>query len=588
MEQFSEKILKALGEWKIVKFLGAGQYGKVYEIQRTDFGNTYRAALKIITIPQSAEEVTEMKAAGMNDVQLSNYYKSAVEEFAREFALMAKLKGNSNIVCYEDHQVIPEEDGIGWTILIRMELLTSLTRYISKKQMTRRDVIKMGIDLCKALEVCQKWNVIHRDIKPANIFVSELGEYKLGDFGVARIVEHTMFGRTGTDLYMAPEVYYEENYDFSADIYSLGIVMYRLLNGNRAPFLPSYPKQVTYRDTAEAFRRRINGEKFPSPSQADGRLAEIVMKACAHRREDRYSSPETMRGELEAILYEKNEAQAIYPDGDQIWLAEKLEIKGESENYGDGRQDYREDETIMLRIKDIEVSEKKERQKLNVSELDKEQTAKTKKQTESFIGENESLDSQVGDDKQRAVEQNPSEEKMGEKESHKKKESSNSRKQKWMIPAGIAAVLILCISVVFITRNPKEGRFLGEILEEAGVTEGQEITLEEAGITEDMAASYKELTEQTILTVSKFTDDDIEKFMEEVSDSFSLQAVDNWRKVKEQLGKYVEMGFQEVKAYTDNIIVIISDVKYEKKNVAVALILKREKNEETGLNLIWE
>lgn len=420
MEEFSNKIKYALGKWKIVRFLGAGQFGKVYEIQRTDFGNTYRAALKIISIPASAEEISEIRSTGMNDVQLSNYYKSAVEEFAREFALMAKLKGNTNIVCYEDHQVIPEEDGIGWTILIRMELLTSLTRYISEKQMTRRDVIKMGIDLCKALEVCQKWNVIHRDIKPANIFVSELGEYKLGDFGVARIVEHTMFGRTGTDLYMAPEVYYEENYDFSADIYSLGIVMYRLLNGNRAPFLPSYPKQVTYRDTAEAFRRRINGEKFPSPSQADGRLAEIVMKACAYRREDRYSSPETMRGELEAILYEKNEAQAIYPDGDQIWLAEKLEIKGESGNYGDGRQDYREDETIMLRRKDIEVSEKKERQKLNVSELDKEQTAKTKKQTESFIGENESLDSQVGDDKQRAIEQNPSEEKVGEKESHKK------------------------------------------------------------------------------------------------------------------------------------------------------------------------
>lgn len=582
MEQFSEKILKALGEWEIVKFLGAGQYGKVYEIQRKDFGTVYRAALKIISIPSSAEEVREIKSAGMSEAEISNYFEGIVEDFVREFALMAKLKGHTNIVGYEDHQVIPDDDGFGWTILIRMELLSSLTEYVTEKQMTRRDVIKMGIDLCKALELCQRVNIIHRDIKPANIFVSEMGEYKLGDFGVARIVENTMSGRTGTDTYMAPEVYYEEKYGPSADIYSLGIVMYRLLNSNRAPFLPLPPKPVTYRDNAEAFRRRINGEKLETPVQADGRLAEIVLKACAYRREDRYSSPETMRKELEKILHE------IYSCSDQILLSEKPEIKGESGNYGDGRQDYREDETIMLRRKDIEVSEKKERQKLNVSELDKEQTAKTKKQTESFIGENESLDSQVGDDKQRAVEQNPSEEKMGEKESHKKKESSNSRKQKWMIPAGIAAVLILCISVVFLTRNPKEGRFLGEILEEAGVTEGQEITLEEAGITEDMEASYKESAEQTILTVSEFTDDDIEKFMEEVSDSFSLRAVDNWRKVKEQLGKYVEMGSQEVKAYTDNIIVIISDVKYEKKNVAVALILKREKNEETGLNLIWE
>lgn len=88
--------------------------------------------------------------------------------------------------------------------------------------------------------------------------------------------------------------------------------------------------------------------------------------------------------------------------------------------------------------------------------------------------------------------------------------------------------------------------------------------------------------------VSEFTDDDIEKFMEEFSDSFSLQVVDNWRKVKEQLGKYVEMGSQEVKAYSNNIIIIISDAKYEKKNVAVALVLKKEKDEETPLNSIWE
>ena len=156
MEQFSDQIVKALGEWKIVKFLGSGQYGKVYEIQRENFGVIYRAALKVITIPASAEEVREIKATGMNDTEISNYFKGIVEDFVREFALMAKLKGHTNIVGYEDHQVLPSEDGVGWTILIRMELLTPLTDYVSQKQMTRRDVIKLGIDLCKALELCQK------------------------------------------------------------------------------------------------------------------------------------------------------------------------------------------------------------------------------------------------------------------------------------------------------------------------------------------------------------------------------------------------------------------------------------------------
>lgn len=328
MEQFSEEIKKVLGDWEIVRHLGAGKYGRVYEIQRMDFGTLYRAALKVIKIPQSTEEVKEIRAAGMNNEEISNYFKGVVEDFVREFALMAKLKGHTNIVGYEDHHVIPAENGIGWTILIRMELLTSLINYVSENRITRRDVIRLGIDLCRALEVCQRVNVIHRDIKPANIFVSEMGEYKLGDFGVARIVDNTMSGRTGTDFYMAPEVYYEEKYGPSADIYSLGIVMYRLLNSNRAPFLPLPPKPVTYRDNAEAFRKRINGEALPMPSQADGRLAEIVLKACAYRAVDRYSSPVAMRKDLEAILYDENEAKEIYPEGDGVSDREGLSTNG--------------------------------------------------------------------------------------------------------------------------------------------------------------------------------------------------------------------------------------------------------------------
>lgn len=328
MEQFSEEIKKALGDWKIVRLLGAGNYGKVYEIQRMDFGTLYRAALKVITIPKSAEEVKEIRATGMNDEEISDYFKGVAEDCGREINLMAKLKGHTNIVGYEDHHVIPAENGIGWTILIRMELLTSLINYVSENRITRRDVIRLGIDLCRALELCQRADVIHRDIKPQNIFVSEMGEYKLGDFGVARIVDNAMSGRAGTDTYMAPEVYYEEKYGLSADIYSLGIVMYRLLNSNRAPFFPLPPKPVTYRNNAEALRKRVNGEALPMPSQADGRLAEIVLKACAYRAADRYSSPADMRKDLKAILYDEREAEEIYPEGDGVSDREGLNMNG--------------------------------------------------------------------------------------------------------------------------------------------------------------------------------------------------------------------------------------------------------------------
>lgn len=308
------------GNWQLTRLIGEGSYGKVYEAQREDFGTIYKAAIKIITIPQSDSEIKSARAEGMDEESLTDYFRSFAEEIVQEFVLMSKLKGNSNVVSYEDHTVARHTDGIGWDIIIRMELLTPLLDYVQQNQLARKDVIQLGIDICKALELCQKYNIIHRDIKSENIFVSPAGDYKLGDFGIARTVEKTTgeMSKKGTYTYMAPEVYKEEPYNSSVDIYSLGIVMYRLLNENRAPFLPAYPAPITHSHREAALSRQISGEALPSPKNADGRLSEIVLKACAYDPRDRYSSPMQMRQELEAILYDQEEAPAIYPQGDTV------------------------------------------------------------------------------------------------------------------------------------------------------------------------------------------------------------------------------------------------------------------------------
>ena len=308
------------GSWRITRQIGEGSFGKVFEIEREDFGVTYRAALKAITVPASESELLEVKADGMDDASVRTYFGSFVEELVREFALMSRLKGNSNVVSYEDHQVIEHPDDIGWDILIRMELLTPLNRYTSTHTVTRQDVIKLGIDLCRALEMCQKFNIIHRDIKPENIFISGMGDFKLGDFGIARTVEKTTSGlsKKGTYTYMAPEVYKGEAYGSTVDIYSLGIVLYRLLNGNRTPFLPAAPAPITHADRENALARRFSGASLPAPSHAEGRLAEIVLKACAYDQKERYSSPMQMRQELESILYNREESKYIYPEGDDV------------------------------------------------------------------------------------------------------------------------------------------------------------------------------------------------------------------------------------------------------------------------------
>ncbi len=300
------------GNWHIKRFIGEGGFAKVFEIVRNDFGTEYTSALKIITVSKTKTEIQAMKSEGMSDAEIKSSLYGIVEDTVKEIQLMYKLKGNGNIVGYEDHAVMEHEDGLGWDILIKMECLTSLDAYIQQQggKIAKRDIIKIGIGICKALEACQKYNIIHRDIKSDNIFVSADGEFKLGDFGIARIIERKdmELSKKGTSAYMAPEVYKGQTYTSAVDIYSLGIVLYRLMNNNRAPFLPDYPNPVSLDDRDRALMKRMSGEKMPRPKQVEKcRLTEIAMKACAYRPEERYSSPVSMRQELEAILYDRND-----------------------------------------------------------------------------------------------------------------------------------------------------------------------------------------------------------------------------------------------------------------------------------------
>ena len=256
---------------------------------------------------------------GLDRQGASSYFRETVVALNREIALMNKVKGHSNIVSYEDHDVIEHTDGIGWDILIRMELLTPISQYFKQfDTIPRQAVLRLGIDLCRALEVCEKYSIIHRDIKPANIFISDTGDFKLGDFGVARTASASTGASTfaGTVNYMAPEVFRREKYTASVDTYSLGLVMYQLLNANRMPFYPPYPQPLTALAKERAHDRRLAGEPLPDPVNASGPLADILRKACAPVPADRFASPTEMRLALEAVLRGASDAAPVPDAGD--------------------------------------------------------------------------------------------------------------------------------------------------------------------------------------------------------------------------------------------------------------------------------
>lgn len=286
--------VSAWPEWKIVEKIGEGSFGQVYKAQRTERGKSFYSAIKIINIPGSQSEWNSVRSETGNDQAAREYFQNLVEECIQEIGTMEYFRGNSYIVSVEDFKVMEYLDAIGWEISIRMEYLTSFLDYCAEKQLQEKEVIQMGLDLSKALGYCRKLHIIHRDVKPENIFVSRFGDFKLGDFGIARELERTMsgFSKKGTYSYMAPEMYKGEKYDSRVDIYSLGIVLYKLMNHNRLPFMNLEKQFITYRDKENALNKRMSGEQMAPPAEAGKLFGQIILKACAFDPDERYQTPE--------------------------------------------------------------------------------------------------------------------------------------------------------------------------------------------------------------------------------------------------------------------------------------------------------
>lgn len=287
--------------WETVKLIGRGSFGAVYEIQRDMLGDIEKAALKVISIPQNNGDIEELYNDGYDDESITSTFQSHLKSIIAEYTLMRKMNGCTNIVNCDDVRYVQHDDGIGWDIFIKMELLQPITKALPAA-IPEETVLKIARDMCNALVLCKKYDIVHRDIKPQNIFVSPNGDFKLGDFGIAKTVEKTMGGtKIGTYKYMAPEVYNNQPYGSAADIYSLGLVLYWLLNERRMPFLPLPPAKMSAGMDEEARHLRLSGKQIPPPAYGNEALKRIVLKACAYDVKDRYASVYEMMADLKQL-----------------------------------------------------------------------------------------------------------------------------------------------------------------------------------------------------------------------------------------------------------------------------------------------
>jgi len=300
IESRSQQYGKVFDHWRIRKFIGQGSGGRsaVFSMVHCDMP-TVECALKVISLIEQRgrkEEISELRKAEYKRLCDENYRRSE-----NEVMLMYALQGHTNIVGYQDHGFVDWEDdeSFGRDMLIRMPLLSDLRGQLDKGRIfSEEEIITIGRHICSALCLCHGKSILHRDIKPENIFFDNDGNYKLGDFGISKIVDNyssTISATSiGTPQYWAPEQA-SGNYDKRVDIYSLGLVLYELSNLNRLPFAESYYVR------SDEVQRRILGNPLPAPCKASPALAAVILKACAHKSADRYQSAEEFLAALEGI-----------------------------------------------------------------------------------------------------------------------------------------------------------------------------------------------------------------------------------------------------------------------------------------------
>jgi len=216
VDKKSALIGRRIGVYEIKEEIGRGGMGEVYSAVRADGQYDKRVAIKLVRV-------------GLDTPYL-------IERFRHERQILATLD-HPNIARLHDGGT--SEDGIPYLV---MELIEGIPidRYCEEHDLDITERLQLFIQVCGAVQYAHQRLVIHRDIKPSNILVTEEGIPKLLDFGIAKIVDpmggaETTMVRPMTPEYASPEQIRGEPITTATDVYSLGIVLYRLLTG-KSPY----------------------------------------------------------------------------------------------------------------------------------------------------------------------------------------------------------------------------------------------------------------------------------------------------------------------------------------------------------------
>lgn len=268
------KLPADLRDWKVTLFVGEEDGCEVYKVSRKIDKNTAQNAI--------------LRHAFVGK---SNYTDEHAEYFTEEADFIESVKELDGISNYLDVYVQDNQNKKTCDLYIFTEELTSLEELMKTKTFAEDEVVDFGIQMSEMLETLEAKNIFHGNISPKSIFVTADGKYKIGGF--------TDFeGKIDDKSYIAPEVFRQENVDYTTDIYSVGIIMYAMCNGGKIPF------ESDSCDRKKACEERFSGKAVTAPSEGDEKLKSVIVIACQPDNANRWKNAGNIKNALTSIKAE--------------------------------------------------------------------------------------------------------------------------------------------------------------------------------------------------------------------------------------------------------------------------------------------
>lgn len=274
----AERVPERIGEYRILKQIGSGGMGLVYLAQRGESSYSQMVALKVIKKGMDSEEIIRrfelerQLLSGLNHPNIARLIDGGTTEDGRPFFALEHVDGQP------------------------------IDKYCDANKLSTRDRLAIFRKVCSAVHYAHQNLIVHRDLKPGNVLINAQGEPKLLDFGIAKLLNPSLFQviavtgatvRLMTPEYASPEQVKGESITTASDIYSLGVMLYELLTGRRPYKFKTRLQQEIIRIVCEESPER--------PSTVISRSDEEPIGEGQTRRVDPTTVAQTREGDLDRL-----------------------------------------------------------------------------------------------------------------------------------------------------------------------------------------------------------------------------------------------------------------------------------------------